>query len=158
MIAPGVLHEDERFELVGGDVVMTAAKGVAHERIKSALTGAISRALPHDLTIDVEATLRLNDMTMLEPDVAVFPRDVFRESTTFARLEPGEARPVVEIAASRLAHDKGLEARPYARHGVRGARSAGCAHDARAAGLFDSSRRDRLRADSWTGDAVPRVR
>lgn len=98
---------------------MTAAKGVAHERIKSALTGAISRALPHDLTIDVEATLRLNDMTMLEPDVAVFPRDVFRKSTTFARLEPGEARLVIEIAASSLAYDKGLKARLYARHGVR---------------------------------------
>jgi Uma2 family endonuclease len=119
MIAAGVIREDERFELVEGEIVMMAAKGVAHERIKSALTIAISRALPDNLTIGVEATLRLADTTMLEPDVAVFPKAVFRKSTTFAELDPGEARLVIEVAASSLAYDKGLKARHYARHGVR---------------------------------------
>ena len=66
MMEAGVIHEDEKLELVEGEIVMMAAKGIAHERIKSALTVAISRALPDDLTIGVEATLRLTDMTMLE--------------------------------------------------------------------------------------------
>jgi Uma2 family endonuclease len=79
MIEAGVIHEDERFELVEGEIVMMAAKGVAHERIKSALTVAISRALPDHLTIAVEATLRLSDTIMLEPDVAVFPKSLFRK-------------------------------------------------------------------------------
>jgi Uma2 family endonuclease len=119
MIEAGVIRENEKFELVEGEIVMMAAKGIAHERIKSALTVAISRALPDDLTIGVEATLRLTDMTMLEPDVAVFPKDLFRKSTTFAQLDPGEAHLVIEVAASSLAYDKGLKARLYARHGVK---------------------------------------
>ncbi|MBX9843844.1 MAG: Uma2 family endonuclease [Xanthobacteraceae bacterium] len=119
MIEAGVIHEDEKFELVEGEIVMKAAKGIAHERIKSALTVAISRALSDDLTIGVEATLRLADRTMLEPDVAVFSKEVFRKSTTFAQLDPGEAHPVIEIAASSLAYDKGLKARLYARHRVK---------------------------------------
>jgi Uma2 family endonuclease len=119
MIEAGVILEDEKFELVEGEIVMMAAKSIAHERIKSALTVAISRSLPDDLTIGVEATLRLADMTMLEPDIAVFPKEVFKKSTTFAQLDPGEAHLVIEVAASSLAYDKGLKARLYARHGVR---------------------------------------
>jgi hypothetical protein len=59
MIEVGVIHEDERFELVDGEIVMMAAKVIAHERVKSALNIAVVRALPDHLTIGVAATLRL---------------------------------------------------------------------------------------------------
>jgi Uma2 family endonuclease len=119
MIEAGILGKDERFELIEGEIVMMAPKGIAHERIKSGLLIAIARALPDDLTMGVEATLRLTDMTMLEPDIAVFPKALFRKSATgFARLDPGEARLVIEVAVSSLAYDMGLKARLYAHHGV----------------------------------------
>jgi Uma2 family endonuclease len=120
MIEAGVIREDEKFELIEGEIVMAAAKGVAHERIKSALTIAIVRALPDHLTVGVEVTLRLTDTVMLEPDIAVFPKELFeRSSDGFARLDSGEASLVIEVAASSLAYDKGLKARLYARHRVR---------------------------------------
>lgn len=120
MIEAGVIHEDENFELVEGEIVMMASKGIAHERIKSALIMAIVPALAGDLTIGVEATLRLTDTTMLEPDLAVFPKTLFQKSASgFAQLDPGEALLVVEVAASSLAYDKGLKARLYACHGVK---------------------------------------
>jgi Uma2 family endonuclease len=119
MIEAGIIREDEKFELIEGEIVMSAAKGVLHERIKSALVVAIARALPDDLTIGVEATLRLTDTIMLEPDIAIFPKELFsRSSSGFARLDPGEARLVIEVSASRLAYDKDLKARLYARHRV----------------------------------------
>ena len=119
MIDAGIIGEDEKFELVEGEIVMMAAKGVAHERIKSALTVAISRALPDSLTIAVETTLRLSDMIMLEPDVAVFPKELFKRSTSFVQLEPGDGHLIIEVAASSLAYDKQLKARLSARYGVR---------------------------------------
>jgi Uma2 family endonuclease len=120
MIEAGVIREDEKFELIEGEIVMMAAKGVAHERIKSALNIAVVRALPDHLTVGVEVTLRLTDTVMLEPDIAVFPDELFRRSSEgFARLDPGEAHLVIEVAASSLAYDKGLKARLYARHGVK---------------------------------------
>ncbi|MGH7247519.1 MAG: Uma2 family endonuclease [Pseudomonadota bacterium] len=120
MMDAGILGEDERFELIEGEIVMMAAKGIAHERIKSALIVAIVRALPDDLTVGVEATLRLTDTTMLEPDIAIFPKALFKKSATgFARLDPGEALLVIEVAFSSLAYDKGLKARLYARHRVK---------------------------------------
>src|SRR6516164_4493291 len=119
MIEAGVIREDEKFELIEGEIVMMAAKGLAHERIKSALTIAVVRALPDHLTVGVEVTLRLTDTVMLEPDIAVFPKGLFKKSSAgFAQLDPGEAILVIEVAASSLAYDKGLKARLYARHRV----------------------------------------
>ena len=46
MIEAGVIREDEKFELVEGEIVMAAAKGIVHERVKSALSIAVVRALP----------------------------------------------------------------------------------------------------------------
>jgi Uma2 family endonuclease len=120
MIEVGVIREDEKLELIEGDIVMMAAKGVAHERIKSALIIAVVRALPDHLTIGVEATLRLTNTVMLEPDIAVFPKELFEKSSHgFAQLDPGEAYLVIEVAASSLAYDKGIKARLYARHRVK---------------------------------------
>src|SRR5215472_3381674 len=120
MIEAGIIGEDEKFELIEGEIVMMASKGIAHERIKSALNIAVVRALPDDLTMGVEVTLRLTDTTMLEPNIAVFPKALFRRSSTgFARLDPGEACLVIEVAVSNLAYDKGLKARLYARHRVK---------------------------------------
>ncbi len=120
MIEAGVIREDEKFELIEGEIVMMAAKGIVHERIKSALNVAVVRALPGHLTVGVEATLRLTNTIMLEPDIAVFPKTLFKKSEKgFAQLDPGEAHLVIEVAASSLAYDKGLKARLYARHGVK---------------------------------------
>ncbi len=120
MIEAGIIREDEKFELVEGEIVMMASKGIAHERVKSALTIAVARALPDHLTMGVEVTLRLTDTIMLEPDIAVFPKELFKKSSAgFARLDPGEAYLVIEVAVSSLAYDKGLKSRLYARHRVR---------------------------------------
>jgi Uma2 family endonuclease len=120
MIEAGVIREDEKFELIEGEIVMMASKGIAHERIKSALMMAVVRAVPDDLRVGVETTLRLTDTVMLEPDIAVFPKELFQKSSAgFAQLDPGEAHLVIEVAASSLAYDKGLKARLYARQRVR---------------------------------------
>lgn len=119
MVEAGVIGEDENVELIEGEFVMMASKGIAHERIKSALIVAVARALPADLQLGVEATLRLNDVTLVEPDLAVFRRSVFQNPVSgFANLQAGDARLIVEVAVSSLAYDRGLKAKLYARQNV----------------------------------------
>jgi Uma2 family endonuclease len=118
MIDVGVLQEDEKIELIGGDIVMMAAKGYAHDLIKNALTLAIARALPETFTIAVENSFQLADDVLLEPDLAVLSRAAFRpgpESFT----QPPEVQLVIEIAVSSLNYDRGVKALLYARHNVR---------------------------------------
>jgi Uma2 family endonuclease len=116
----GMIGEDDRIELVEGELIVMASKGFAHERIKSALLVAIARALPQSLTLGAEMTMRLDDTTLLEPDIVVFPRSAFQHPVSgFVSVGPGEAQLIVEVAYSSLNYDKGLKARLYARHGVR---------------------------------------
>ena len=120
MMEAEIFTEDENFELVEGELVVMAAKGIAHERIKSALVVGLARALPDGLLLGVETPLRLTAKTLLEPDIAIFPKRVFDNPVSgFANLEPADALLVIEVAHSSLGYDKGLKARLYARHRVR---------------------------------------
>lgn len=119
MIDAGIMEEDERVELVEGELVVMAAKGNAHDWVKNGLNMAIVRALPDDAIIAVESSFRFSDTTLLEPDIVVVPRGIYKKSISgFARIDLGDARLVIEVAASSLAYDRGLKARLYARFGA----------------------------------------
>src|SRR5437588_7727386 len=68
MTAAGILHEDERIELIGGEVVPMSPKGNHHEILKAALTIHWARRLPPELMMVTETTFRLTPDTYLEPD------------------------------------------------------------------------------------------
>ena len=72
MVEAGIVGEDERIELIEGDLIMMAAKGLAHEIIKSALVKALNRAASDDLVVGVEMTIELAANVLVEPDIAVF--------------------------------------------------------------------------------------
>src|ERR1700757_778802 len=66
--AAGIFLEDDRFELIGGEIVPMQAKGNHHEILKTALTLYWARKLPSDLLFTAETTFRLSVDTFLEPD------------------------------------------------------------------------------------------
>ena len=89
MVDAGILNEDDRIELVEGDLVVMAAKGYAHDYLKSMLNVAIVRALPDDLMMGVAMTVQFADRTLLEPDIAVFARSSWvKPGANFSRLPP----------------------------------------------------------------------
>ena len=119
MVEAGVLAEDERLELVGGDFVVMAAKGYAHEWIKSALIRTIAPAAPEDVIVGVEMTLQFAPDTLLEPDLAIVRRDRLQKSDAgYMSVEPGGCSLIIEVAASSLNYDRRLKAALYASLGV----------------------------------------
>ena len=74
MVAAGVMKEDERIELVGGELVPMSPKGNQHETLKVALLRRWYRAAPRDYDLAPETTFRLSDDTYLEPDIVVYSR------------------------------------------------------------------------------------
>jgi Uma2 family endonuclease len=113
MVAAGILDEDERIELIGGEVVPMSPKGNHHEVLKNALVRYWARRLPDDLQMAVETTLRLSPDTYLEPDFIFYPTAV-----GIAGLSAATARLVVEIADSSLRYDLGRKAGLYAGFGI----------------------------------------
>lgn len=120
MIEAGVITEDERFELIEGDLVMMAAKHVAHERVKSALLLVFAQAVPEGVFVGVETTLQLSENILVEPDIAIISRRVYdADPKSFARPRPEDVLLLVELAASSMGYDRNVKARLYARYGVR---------------------------------------
>jgi Uma2 family endonuclease len=114
MVAAGVMDEDERVELIGGELVPMSPKGNHHEIVKTALLRRWFRAAPAEIELTPETTFRLSEDTYLEPDVVVYPRTSGLRGLTGANVLL-----VVEIADSSLRYDTGRKAALYASFGIR---------------------------------------
>src|SRR3984893_8722780 len=114
MVAAGVMEEDERVELIGGELVPMSPKGNHHEVVKTALLARWYRASPGDVLLTPETTFRLSEDTYLEPDIVVYPR-----AQGLKGLSGPSALLVVEIADSSLRYDMARKAALYASFGVR---------------------------------------
>ncbi len=114
MVAAGVMEEDERVELIGGELVPMSPKGNQHEVVKSALVDRWIRSRPDDCRLTQETTFRLSEDTYLEPDVVIYPR-----ASGLRGLTGANVLLVVEIADSSLHYDTGRKAALYASFGIR---------------------------------------
>jgi len=113
MVEAGILEEDERVELIGGEVVPMSPKGNRHEVLKAELVAVWVPRLSPSLRVVTETTFRLSDDTYLEPDLVVYPK-----ASSISGLNAETARLVVEIAESSLAYDLGRKAGVYAIFGI----------------------------------------
>src|SRR5215831_11293210 len=110
MTAAGIVAEDERIELIGGEVVPMSARGSHHEILKTALNLYSSRNLSEDLLCTTETTFRLS------ADGAGIR--VLSQSGGMAGTHRRNRALVVEIADSSLGYDLGRKADLYASFGI----------------------------------------
>lgn len=114
MVVAGIIEEDERFELIDGEVVPMSPKGIRHELIKGSLNKWWLQRLPNGFNLIPETTFRLNTTSFLEPDFVFFA-----SVTKLINLKPSNALLAVEVADTSLRYDTGRKAMLYAAHGVR---------------------------------------
>ncbi|MBO6554516.1 MAG: Uma2 family endonuclease [Roseitalea sp.] len=113
MVEAGVLGRDERFELIGGEIVPMSPKGIRHEHLKQWLMEQLVRGLPDDLQTIPETTFYLSEDTFIEPDFVVYPAESGLE-----KLSPETCLLAIEVADSSLAYDLGRKARLYAEFAI----------------------------------------
>ena len=114
MVAAGLMDEDERVELIGGELVPMPPKSIGHEVLKTKLMMEWAPRLPNGVLFTPETTFRLSEDTYLEPDFTFY-----EASTGLKGLNGGNALAVVEIADSSFAYDTGRKAALYASFGIR---------------------------------------
>ena len=120
MIEAGIFDENERFELIEGDLVMMSPQHIAHERIKNVLNMALSRVAPADVFVGVETSIQLARNVLVQPDITVISQSVYHaDPKTFARPRPQDILLLIEVASSSIGYDRRVKARLYARHGIR---------------------------------------
>lgn len=113
MVEVGLIAEDERIELIGGQIVPMSPKGNHHEVLKTKLLRFWMRIAPDELELTPETTLRLSKETCLEPDVVVY-----RRADGLKRLDGGTVLLCVEIADASLGYDLHRKPAIYASFGV----------------------------------------
>lgn len=108
----GILTEDDRIELIGGELVPMSPKGNRHEVVRSALLNWLRRNLPDDVDYHAEPGWRAAG-NYCEPDFIVGPAGC---SPTAVR--PGDVMLLIEVAHWSLKFDTTIKAGMYAALGV----------------------------------------
>jgi Uma2 family endonuclease len=116
MVALGLFDEDQRLELIDGEVVVMSPIGDLHAAVHSLLSELLRRALPKDHHVREEKPLDLGQ-SRLYPDIAV----VLGTPDRYLRRSPAatDSPLVVEVADTTLARDLVVKAQVYARAGIR---------------------------------------
>ena len=117
MAEAGILTQDDRVELIGGEIFDMTPIGSAHAGKTNRLNRLFARAAADGLAlVSVQSPLRLDAYNEPEPDMMLLrPRE-----DDYQERHPGAADVLllVELSESSLAYDRGTKLALYARFGV----------------------------------------
>jgi Uma2 family endonuclease len=116
MAETGIFDEDDRLELIEGEVVRMAAIGNRHSTCVRRLDHLFSTRLGERVLVDTQNPLRLGDLSEPQPDVVLLrPRtDFYASGTPTAE----DVLLLVEVAESSLAYDRQTKIPLYAAQGI----------------------------------------
>jgi Uma2 family endonuclease len=116
MAEAGILGEDERVELIEGEIVEMAPIGSRHAACVKRLNRLLSASVQVDVIVAVQDPVMLDPHTEVQPDIAlVHARDDF-----YAASHPGpkDLVLVIEVAETSMTYDRSVKLPLYARAGV----------------------------------------
>ena len=114
MSEAGILSEDDRVELMEGEIIKMSPIGSRHAACVKRFNTLLHRKAGQAVIVSIQDPIRLDDYSEPEPDVAVVsgsPRD-YRDA------HPSTALLVVEVADTSLLFDRTTKASLYARAGI----------------------------------------
>jgi Uma2 family endonuclease len=118
MAEAGILHEDDRIELIEGEIVEMSPIGSRHAACVKRLIGLFSRQVgPESATLGVQDPIHLGEYSEPQPDIAlIHPRPDFYAS---AHPGPADILLLIEVADTSVEYDRGIKIPLYSRAGIR---------------------------------------
>lgn len=109
LIEAGILTEEDRVELIQGELVPMASKGNRHELVRDEIQNWMMDHKPADVRLSSEIGWRPPDAdTYVEPDILISPRR-FKG----ANVPPQEVLLAIEVADSSLRYDTTRGSAPF---------------------------------------------
>ena len=115
MEVAGILHEDDRVELIDGEIIIMPPISDPHETGTDWLNRLLVPPLINRAMVRVQGAIRLNDRSAPQPDVAVLRERPLSEVRPYF---PQDVYLVIEVADSSLAFDQGPKLARYAAAGI----------------------------------------
>ena len=115
MVETGVLDQDERVELIEGELIAMAPIGGPHMQAVNRLNHALVTAVGKDAVVSVQNGVALRPRSLPQPDFVLL-----RPETLNRPVVPTveDILLVIEVADSSLPQDRDVKAPLYARHRV----------------------------------------
>ena len=116
MAKAGILTEDDRSELIDGEIIEMAPIGGRHAACVTRAQRLFERTVEDSALVRVQQPVRLDQYTEPEPDLALIrPRADFYAS---AHPTADDVLLLVEVADTSSAYDRRVKVPLYARHGI----------------------------------------
>lgn len=116
MAEAGILHEDDRVELIGGEIVEMSPIGWRHQGCVNRLAYQLITALRDRAVVQPQGPIRLSSDSEPQPDLVVLrPRADF-----YAEGGPGpeDVLWLIEISDTSLHYDRDVKVPLYGRYGI----------------------------------------
>ena len=116
MADAGILTEDDRVELIEGEIVQMTPIGSRHAACVKKVTKLFNKTIGDDCIVSVQDPVRLHEFSEPEPDIALLkPSDDF-----YSESHPGpkDVLLVVEVAEASLGYDRDIKVPLYAKTGI----------------------------------------
>jgi Uma2 family endonuclease len=116
MVDAGILCEDDRVELIRGEVLKMSPIGPRHSAAVLRATQALVRMVGDRAIVGVQGSIRLDEYDEPQPDIYLLrPKDDFYAS---GHAGPSDIFLIVEMADSSLEYDQTVKMQLYAETGV----------------------------------------
>lgn len=117
MVRAGILKQDDRVELVEGEIIEMAPIGPRHAVCVAGLAEHFARSVAPRAVVWVQSPIHLGPHSEPQPDVALLrpPRSRYAD----AHPGPDEILLVIEVAAATVEDDRARKIPLYARAGIR---------------------------------------
>ena len=116
MLEAGILNEDDRVELIEGEILEMPPIGSAHAGGVNRLTALFTSLLGSRAVVSVQNPVTLGKYSEPQPDLVLLR---FRDDYYVSALPtPSDVLLLIEVADSSLKFDRDVKAGLYARHGL----------------------------------------
>lgn len=116
MAQAGVLGEDDRVELIEGEIVEMTPISSRHAACVDRLNRLFTRCLGEAAIVRVQSPVRLSELSESQPDLALLrPKPDFYAA---AHPEPGDVLLVIEVAESSPEYEQEIKIPLYGRAGI----------------------------------------
>jgi Uma2 family endonuclease len=116
MAEVGLLSEDDRVELIEGEIVEMSPIGKTHGGTVKQSNNFLNRALGDSFIVSVQDPIRISDFSEPQPDLALLKsrKDFYRNSHPTSE----DVLVVIEVADTSLNYDRNVKLPLYARAGI----------------------------------------
>ena len=116
MAKVGILKQDDRVELIAGEIVKMAPIGIPHAGCVRRLSGIFNKLLSGKAVVDTQNPIDLNDESEPQPDLVLLRwRDDYYAGK---HPRPEDIFLLIEVADSTIKYDREVKIPLYAENGI----------------------------------------